>query len=341
MANKRKIFLFLSLTSLVIISLCLHSCEKDTELSIKLEKKFTLEGDGVTPFYEPGGVTVDNDGNIYVADSGNQRIVKFNLEGKFIKSFGTKGQGPGEFLSPWQMAIHNDEIYVYDWRRNIQKFTLDGAYILGFNLRGGIFLDFVIDSEGYIYVGRWTSDKENFLIEKFDSNGNLIKRFCESIVAQTRPLTLIYNNSKLCIDNQDNIYISFRYINKIRKYNSDGELVKEFERTLTYSPIKPEHTPNDEKPFNLDGVTGDIICDENGRLFVLSNKVYNEDGHLIDVLGPEGKFLASFYSWFLGEELPSYSELLRDQSIFIDDNHNFYVLDYGSMNVHAFKILYK
>jgi len=55
--------------------------------------------------------------------------VKFNLEGKFIKSFGTKGQGPGEFLSPWQMAIHNDEIYVYDWRRNIQKFTINEFFI--------------------------------------------------------------------------------------------------------------------------------------------------------------------------------------------------------------------
>jgi hypothetical protein len=341
MVNERKFILYFCLITIFVNSLCFQSCKREPVLSLRLEEKFVLKGDGVTPFYEPGGVTVDNNGNIYVADSGNQRIVKFNSEGKFLKSFGTKGQGPGEFLSPWQLAVYNNEIYVYDWRRNIQKFTLNGAYITGFNLRGGIFLDFVIDSEGNIYVGRWTSDKENFLIEKFDSNGNLIKRFCESIKAQTRPLTLIYNNSKLCIDNQDNIYIAFRYINKIRKYNSDGELVNEFERTLTYSPIKPEHTPNDEKPFNLDGITGDIICDENERLFVLSNKVYNENGHLIDVLGPEGKFLASFYSRFLGEELPPFSELLRDQSIFIDVNHNFYVLDFGSMNVHVFKILYK
>jgi hypothetical protein len=126
----------------------------------------------------------------------------------------------------------------------------------------------------------------------------------------------------------------------MRKYNSDGELVKEFERTLTYSPIKPEHTPNDEKPFNLDGITGDIICDENGRLFVSSNKLFMEDGYLVDVLGPEGKFLGSFYSGFLGEKLPFYSELLRDQSIHIDNNQNFYVLDYGSMQVHAFIIFY-
>jgi len=43
-------------------------------------------------------------------------------------------------------------------------------------------------------------------------------------------------------------------------------LMEEFERELTYIPIKPEHTPNDEKPFILDGVTGDICCDKNNRL---------------------------------------------------------------------------
>lgn len=340
MANKQKLFVFLPFISLIIISLYLQSCRVDSKLDIKLNKKFTLEGDGVTSFYEPGGITVDRDGNIYVADSGNQRVVKFSSEGKFIKRFGTKGQGPGEFLSPWQIAIYNDEVYVYDWGRNIQRFTLDGAYISGFNLRGGIFLDIVIDSDGYIYVCRWTSVEKQSLIEKFDIHGNLIKRFCEPIEAQTRPLTLIYNNSKMCIDNHDNIYIAFRYINKIRKYNSDGELVKEYERTLTYSPIKPEHTPNEEKPFNLDGVTGDIICDDNGHLFVTSNKVFSEDGHLIDVLSPEGKFLASFYSGIIGDELPFYSELPRDQSIYIDHSQNFCVLDYGSMQVHVFKILY-
>ena len=319
MTDIQKLFVFFSCMALIIISLSLQSCRVDSELGIRLIKKFALEGDGVTPLYEPGGITVDRDGNIYVADSGNQRVVKFSSEGKFIKSFGTKGQGPGEFLSPWQIAIYNDEVYVYDWSRNIQKFTREGTYISRFNLRGGIFLDFVIDSDGYIYVCRWTSVEEQSLIEKFDIHGNLIKRFCEPIEAQTRPLALIYNNSKMCIDNHDNIFIAFRYINKIRKYNSDGELVKEYERTLTFSPIKPEHTPNDEKPFNLDGVTGDIICDENGWLFVLSNKIYNEDGHLIDVLGPQGKFLGSFYSGFLGEELPSHSELPRDQSIYIDN----------------------
>jgi len=321
--------------------LYLPSCKNEAKLSIKLEKKFSLKGDGNTNFYEPGGIAVDKDGNIYVADSGNERIVIFNSKGEFIKSFGRKGQGPGEFLSPWQIAIYNNELYVYDWGRNIQKFHLDGQYISGFSLRGGTFLDFDIDSKGNIYVGRWTSIKESFLVEKFSNEGKIINRFCEPIEATTRPLALILNNIKLCVDNHDNIYIGFRYINKIRKYNSNQELIKEFERNLSYIPIKPKHTPNEEKPFELDGVTGDIFCDKKGRLFITSNKIYNKEGHLIDVLNTESESIGSFYSGFLGEELASWAELRRDQNIYMDHKRNFYLIDYGSMSVHVFNILIK
>ena len=176
---------------------------------------------------------------------------------------------------------------------------------------------------------------------KFDNRGNLIKNFCKPEEAPTRPLALILNNIKLCLDPQDNIWVAFRYKNKIRKYDSEGNLLKEFERTLTFTPIKPKHTPEDEKPFELDGVSGDIFCDESGRLFVTSNKIYDEGGHLIEVLNSDGKIIGSSNSGYLGEELPSYSELPRDQSIHIDTHQNFYLLDHASMNVHVFKLLFE
>ena len=190
-------------------------------------------------------------------------------------------------------------------------------------------------------MARWTYGEGRYLVEKFDNDGSLIKNLCKSEQARTRPLALISNNIKLCLDPQDNIWVAFRYINKIRKYDSEGNLLKELERNLTYTPLKPKHTPEDEKPFELDGITGDICSDKNGRLFITSNVIYGEDGHLVDVLNNEGKIMGSFYSGYLGDELPSYSELPRDQSIYIDTNQNFYLLDHGSMNVHVFKILYK
>src|SRR5439155_393184 len=49
-------------------------------------------------FNRPTDVAWDSAGNIFVADGvGNARVAKFNNKGVFIKSWGSKGNGPGQF----------------------------------------------------------------------------------------------------------------------------------------------------------------------------------------------------------------------------------------------------
>ena len=50
-----------------------------------------------TLFYIFRGVAVDEQGYIFVADSGNNRIQIFNPDGTFLRGFGRWGQGAGEF----------------------------------------------------------------------------------------------------------------------------------------------------------------------------------------------------------------------------------------------------
>ena len=45
----------------------------------------------------PEGLAVDNIGNIYVMDVGNDRVVKFQSDGTFVTSFGSQGTGNGQF----------------------------------------------------------------------------------------------------------------------------------------------------------------------------------------------------------------------------------------------------
>ena len=58
------------------------------------------EGNEQEIFYKIQDVKTDNSNNIYILDSGNYRIQKFNVHGKYICSIGNKGQGPGEFNNP-------------------------------------------------------------------------------------------------------------------------------------------------------------------------------------------------------------------------------------------------
>jgi DNA-binding beta-propeller fold protein YncE len=53
----------------------------------------------------PRGIAIDPSGNIYVADAGNARVVKFDPSGRESKTFGRKGSGPGDFTVVWKPVM--------------------------------------------------------------------------------------------------------------------------------------------------------------------------------------------------------------------------------------------
>ncbi|MCK4471945.1 MAG: 6-bladed beta-propeller, partial [Anaerolineae bacterium] len=63
------------------------------------------QGKGQGQFQDPRGIAVDQDGNVYVADSGNNRIQVFDSSGKFLTQWGGEGDGPGQFKEPWGIAV--------------------------------------------------------------------------------------------------------------------------------------------------------------------------------------------------------------------------------------------
>lgn len=78
----------------------------------------------------PSDVALDSEGNIYVADGGNYRIVKYDKNGNFLTAWGNKGNAQGLFDFPHSLVIdNNDLIYVTD-RQNgrIQIFDTQGNF---------------------------------------------------------------------------------------------------------------------------------------------------------------------------------------------------------------------
>jgi tripartite motif-containing protein 71 len=144
----------------------------DTSGNLLLEWGSGGEGDGEFA-YAPEDITVDADGNIYVADRLNNRIQKFDSEGNFLAKFGGENstEGNGLFDKPGGIAVDADgSLYVMDGLF-LQKLDSEGNFITQWSTTEGGVLDrarfvFAVDSEGYIYVFAHT--------EMTDANGRTI-----------------------------------------------------------------------------------------------------------------------------------------------------------------------
>jgi|SRR5215216_5571357 len=86
--------------------------------------KWGSRGTEVGQFFHPGAVPADSSDNVYVADTNNNRIQKFDSDGTFITKWGSQGEGDEQFTHPQGAALDSsDNVYVADGSNNrIQKF---------------------------------------------------------------------------------------------------------------------------------------------------------------------------------------------------------------------------
>ena len=87
-------------------------------------------GTGDGQFNGPLGIAVDSSGHVYVADTGNAHVQKFDSTGAFLMKWGSPGSGDGEFSALAAIAVDGSgNVYVADTSNNnlgnnrIQKFA--------------------------------------------------------------------------------------------------------------------------------------------------------------------------------------------------------------------------
>ena len=182
------------------------------DTSGKLLKSF---GKGM--IVSPHKITVDKDGNVWVADNGavpgkGQQVLKFSPEGKLLMSLGKPGvAGPGldEFDQPTEVAIApNGDIFVADGHSGggtatgnarIMKFDKNGKFIKTWGSKGmgpgefDVVHTIAFDSRGRLFVG----DRQNNRIQIFDQDGKFIAQWFQF----GRP-------SGMYIDRNDVIYVA-------------------------------------------------------------------------------------------------------------------------------------
>jgi len=111
--------------------------------TLKLLRKIGTTGHNhelTTPgdFSKPAAVAVDAEGNLYVADTMNNRIEIFDADGQFVSTFGKVGDGPGYFARPKGVAIDSDgHIWVADGVQDrVQVFNKEGQLLIALGGHG-------------------------------------------------------------------------------------------------------------------------------------------------------------------------------------------------------------
>ncbi|XP_064396651.1 E3 ubiquitin-protein ligase TRIM71-like [Halichondria panicea] len=124
------------------------------------------------------GVAVDKEDNIYVCDSGEHCVYKFNKRGDLLKRFGTKGSGPKELNWPRGIAVAGDQVFVCDQNNHrVQVLTteLEPVKQIGSEGTGNEHFnqpkDVAVDNEQMVYV----TDCYNHRVQVLTMDGRFIR----------------------------------------------------------------------------------------------------------------------------------------------------------------------
>ena len=171
--------------------------------------------------FELTNVTFLNDDEILVADERNHRIQQLNVQtGNFVKSFGKKGSGDGEFKNPVSVCITSDGrfIVVADFNNSrIQVFTMDGEPVFKFGDSGPERLDHPIDCVCY-EEKFFVADMNNNCVKVFDERGQFLYKFGEKGNGDGQ-LNFLYD---LCVDKYGNLLVCDTGNKRIQQFSSEG-----------------------------------------------------------------------------------------------------------------------
>jgi predicted membrane-bound mannosyltransferase/DNA-binding beta-propeller fold protein YncE len=186
-------------------------------------------------FNETWGIAVGPDGSVYVTDTWNHRIQKFSADGRFIKAWGTFGQGdtPESFYGPRGLAVDAEgRVYVVDTgNKRIVIFDANGNYITEFGGAGfdpGLFdepVGIAIDKNGTVYVtDTWNQRIQTFT--RFETDGNLIFTPSKQWDVFGWFGQSLDNKPFIAVDDNLNVFITDPEGYRVMQFDPNGEIVR-------------------------------------------------------------------------------------------------------------------
>jgi hypothetical protein len=241
---------------------------------LRLVRYFPEEDKAKEGVYLAGNtsICIDELNNIYVADSKENRILKFDINGKYISHIGRAGQGPGELRNPKRLfSDGKNTIYVENnGNGRIEIFSSAGEYINSLKIYK-YYSGYVTDSGGRIYANYMNGKlEEENLIEVLNKDGSLDKAYGRR--NKFKYDSSVHNEVILSLENNIFIYALWKHFNILKKYSLDGKLL--FEKSIKNKIFNNISEENDSMMKPADhSVTARVLFTgfyvKAGKLFIM------------------------------------------------------------------------
>jgi len=312
---------------------------KDSIIIEGLSDDFT---DSLQTFTSPTHIAKDSKNNIFVLDMNTSSIKKYDPSGKYIKSIGRKGSGPGEISSPRGMIIVNDKIYVADFvSHQVVIFDTEGKFIekkhnkfgipmmmesVGKDKIIGLFFNTEMKDDGF-YMGMDLTlvdieFKERKIISSYfqkynPENFNTFDIFFAFTVDDKNERIFVAENSEdryrisvLKFDGSLDFIIDKNY-KKIEMTAKEIDIFQKWERKNQVPNSKYKY----KKAVNF------MEFDSQGRLWVLSSRERDENSFndfIVDIFSSDGIFLKSVKL----DNFPAFNTMIK---LYPDVNKIYYI----------------
>lgn len=184
-----------------------------------------LKGDfGPGNLKKPVNVAVDKDGNLYVADTVRLKVLKYDPDGNFLRSYGELYD-----LKPVDVGVYEDKLYVLDFSKSdIKVFDTNSGDLIESLGQGAenpednlsLPTNLAIDGDGNLFVSNITTGK----IVKLDRDGHVLESFGELGDAYGQ-----FSRPKgLAVDEQGRLYVVDTAYQNVQMFNEKGQLLMFF-----------------------------------------------------------------------------------------------------------------
>lgn len=264
------------------------------------------------PGFAPTGLTVDQDGNLYIVDALNHRVQKYDSAGQLLLQWGSQGSGDGEFnfaleempdtpLGDVAVDIEGN-IYVVDYgNHRVQKFDQNGQFLTKWGTQGSA--EGQLDGPGFVAVNSHgevlVSELGNARVQKFDANGAFLTELQGLEIEGETAIP-----AGVAIDSRDNMYVVIQGPNHVLEYSSSDNFIKKLDIAQD-STIDPIHQP------------AGIALDEQNELFIT-----DFHGGTVRQFNSKGQLLARFPSSDAED-----AQLVNPWDVALDGTGTVYVTD--------------